>query len=94
MIRGVIAPWNDDCRTTVAMSEDKGHLRVEMETPSGRKLVAEESLSTSIIELCDARAGIEEARSRKRLLDSVLARGNALLLRIVALLKSPEPDTD
>ena len=65
------------------MSEKKGRLRVEVETPSGSRHVAEESLGTSLVGLyAEARERGGSASSRLRLLDAVMEKGSALLLRV------------
>lgn len=60
----------------------EGKIRVEVETPQGRTHVAEEALSTSMIELIVKTKRNPSTKNRLRVLDALVERGSRLLLRV------------
>ncbi|GAB5545375.1 MAG: hypothetical protein RLP09_15670 [Sandaracinaceae bacterium] len=75
------------------MSEKKGRLRVELETPSGTHHVAEQSLSTSLIGLyAESRESRGGSSSKLGLLDAIMEQGSALLLRVAGAISRSDDD--
>jgi hypothetical protein len=59
-----------------------GKIRVEVETPQGKTHVAEEKLTTSMIDLIADTRRNPSAKNRLRVLDGLVERGMRLLLRV------------